>query len=128
VFLAGDGQGNPRKMLKMACSFKNPSSRKESARGVLVVPGVTNLTTSTSGGFPMHTANMSKLRSAFLDYYQDDEADELMGHLEARRKVDPHIFEHEARAAELMEDDDEDAAWIHELLGRNIRRAARGAN
>ena len=76
----------------------------------------------------MHTANISSLRSALLDYYREEEADKLMGHLETRRKVDPHVFEHEARAAELLEEDNEDAAWIHELLGRNMRLAARGSN
>lgn len=70
----------------------------------------------------MHTAQISDLRFALLDYYHDeDEAD-------SRGDVDPHFFEHEARAAALLEEDDSDAAWIHELLGQNIKRAARGEN
>lgn len=76
----------------------------------------------------MHTANISDLRFALLDYYREDDLDQLLSDVGAGRNVDPHIFEHEARAQELLDDDNEDAAWIHELLGRNMRRAARGEN
>ena len=76
----------------------------------------------------MHTANISDVRFALLDYYREDDVDPLLNEIDAGRKVDPHIFEHEARAQELLGDDDEDAAWIHELLGRNMRRAVRGKN
>jgi hypothetical protein len=75
----------------------------------------------------MHTANLSSLRSAIQDYFSTDESDWLADFdLVPKRDLDPHILEHETRAAELL--DDEDAAWIHDALGQNMKRAARDSN
>jgi hypothetical protein len=76
----------------------------------------------------MHTANISNLRSAIQEYYQADDSDWLSAEFDLmpHSDHDPHILEHEARAAELLDDDD--AAWIHRVLGQNMKRAARSAN
>ncbi len=75
----------------------------------------------------MHTANVSNVRSAIQEYYQADDSDWLSADLDLmpHSDLDPHILEHEARAAELLDDD---AAWIHQVLGQNMKRAARSAN
>ncbi len=73
----------------------------------------------------MHTAHLANLRSAIQDYYQTDDSDyELSPH----SGLNPHMLEHEARAAELLGADDDDAAWIHQMLSKNMKRAARSAN
>lgn len=76
----------------------------------------------------MHTAHVSDFRFALLDYFQEEDSEEPADGLGPSRKPDPHILEHETRAAELMEDDDEDAAMIHQLLNRNIKRASGKSN
>ena len=78
----------------------------------------------------MHTANISNLRSAIEEFYQADDSDWLSAGFDPvpRRGLDPHLLEHEARAAELLDEDDDDAAWIHQLLGQNMKRAARSVN
>ena len=78
----------------------------------------------------MHTANVSTLRSAIEEYYRGDDSDWLAVDFDlvSKRRLDPHILEHEARAAELSEDTDDDAAMIHQLLGQNMRRAAQSTN
>jgi hypothetical protein len=80
-------------------------------------------------GLAMHTAHVSSLRSALRDYFQDDDSDWSSAAVgQDSSRPDPHIFEHEARAAELLEDDDLEASLIHELLAANIRRAACESN
>lgn len=70
----------------------------------------------------MHTASISHLRSAVQDYFDDDNDDsDWYSNCDLRVAYPnwhPHQLEHETAAAELM-DDDEDAAMIHRLLGRN---------
>ncbi len=71
-------------------------------------------------------AQVSKVRSAILKAFDEDDSDWLSDRRPSNRlsHLDPHISEHEARAAELLAEQDEDAAIIHQLLGRNILRAA----
>ncbi len=78
----------------------------------------------------MHTAHVSNLRSALLEYFDEDDPDWLLADFDtlSLREIDPHSLEHEARAAELLEEDDEDGSLIHQLLAANIQRAARGSN
>lgn len=76
----------------------------------------------------MHTASISHVRSAVRDYFDDNEDPEWFwknDNQPSRQPLDPHLMEHERRALELMDDDDEDAAIIHRLLGENMLRAAR---
>ena len=78
----------------------------------------------------MHTANLKNLRSAIHEFYDADDSDWLAANFDLvpSRKFDPHVFEHEVRAAELLDEADEDAAWIHQVLGENMKRAARESN
>ena len=77
----------------------------------------------------MHTANVSSVRSAIQEYYHSEDSDWLDAGFDfAPRALDPHVLEHEVRAAELLDDADDDAAWIHQVLGQNIKRSALSVN
>ena len=77
----------------------------------------------------MHTAQVSQVRSAIQDYFEEDDSEWVVKTKgSVNQEVNPHISEHEARAAELLAEHDEDAAIIHELLGKNIIRAAHHSN
>jgi hypothetical protein len=77
----------------------------------------------------MRTANVSSVRSAIQEYYYSEDSDWLDAGFDLVPRVpDPHVLEHEVRAAELLDDHDDDAAWIHQVLGQNMKRSALSAN
>ena len=76
----------------------------------------------------MHTAHVSHVRSAILDYYQEGDSGWFSEDVVPLRQIDPHYFEHESRIDELVEEGDEEAAFIHRQLAASIRRANHSAN